>query len=64
MTGTMNGYQLVQEARRRRPGLKVLYTSAYSNTRLSHIAGSELQPLLRKPFEEGELAQMVQDALR
>jgi len=64
MPGQMNGYQLAKEALRRRSNLKVLYTSAHVGDRIREIAGSALQPLLRKPYRDHELARAVRDALR
>jgi CheY-like chemotaxis protein len=64
MPGPMNGYQLAQEAQRRRSNLKILYTSAHAGDRIFAVSGSALQPLLRKPYRDHELARAVRDALR
>ncbi len=55
MPGGMNGVQLAVQARRLRPGLKVLLTSGYS---ASAEAGDvpEDVPLLPKPYDRGQLA--------
>lgn len=64
MPGAMDGGQLAEEARRRCPGLKVLFTSGYSRTAL--IQGGRLKPdvrLLPKPYRREDLAAHVQAAL-
>jgi signal transduction histidine kinase/CheY-like chemotaxis protein len=63
MPGSMNGCQLATEAQKRKPDLKVLYTSAYSGDRLAEIGAGALRPLLRKPYLVHELARGVHDAL-
>ncbi|OZI60524.1 response regulator [Bordetella genomosp. 11] len=60
----MNGRDLAEAARAARPGLRVLYTSAYAEGRLSH--DGRLPPgvaLLPKPFTFPELAQRVREIL-
>ena len=64
MPGTMNGRQLADEARRRRPGLKVLFTSGYAENAIVHHG--RLDPgvlLLAKPYHKQQLAQMIRAAL-
>ena len=39
MPGAMNGRQLVDEALKRRPGLKTLYTSGYTENAIVHHGG-------------------------
>ena len=60
----MNGRQLAQEVVRRRSGLKVLFTSGYTeNALLDH---GRLPPgvlLLAKPYRKSELARMLRQAL-
>ncbi|CAO4150815.1 PAS domain S-box protein [Methylorubrum extorquens] len=56
MPGGMNGVQLSVEARRLRPGLRVLLTSGYTGTALdAHGVPADL-PLLSKPYWRDELA--------
>ncbi|HTJ62721.1 MAG TPA: MASE4 domain-containing protein [Alphaproteobacteria bacterium] len=57
MPGGMNGAQLAVEARRIRPGLKVLLTSGYTVTATggTHELPPEV-PLLRKPYVREDLA--------
>ncbi|WP_374445278.1 ATP-binding protein [Stella sp.] len=64
LPGGMNGRELAEEARRRQPGLAVLYTSGYTENAIVHHG--RLDPgvrLLRKPFRQADLARMVRVAL-
>ena len=60
----MNGFELADQARRRRPGIKVLFTTGYGNLG-GQIggAGSQLQHLIRKPYRSDELAAKLRAAL-
>jgi PAS domain S-box-containing protein len=60
----MTGRQLADEATRHRPGLKVLYTSGYSDSAIVHQG--RLDPgvmLLSKPYRKSQLARMIRQAL-
>ncbi|PAX06548.1 PAS domain S-box protein [Sphingomonas lenta] len=60
----MSGRELVDVARERRPGLKVLYTSGYTRDAIMH--GGRLEPgveMIAKPFTFQALAQKVRDVL-
>ena len=64
MPGSKNGRELAGEAMRRRPGIKVLYTSGYSQSAIIH--NGRLDPgvlLLTKPYRRADLAQKVRLAL-
>jgi len=64
MPGTMNGRQLVEEALKRRPSLKTLYTSGYTENAIVHHG--RLDPgvlLLTKPYRKSDLALMIRRAL-
>ncbi|MCK7474592.1 MAG: response regulator [Rhodopseudomonas palustris] len=64
MPGKVNGVQLAAEMAKRRPDLKVLYTSGYSENAVIH--GDRLDPdilLLTKPYRRSELARMIRLAL-
>jgi PAS domain S-box-containing protein len=64
MPGAMNGRQLVDEALRRRPLLKILFTSGYTeNAILHHGRLDEGVLLLAKPYRKPELARMIRIAL-
>jgi CheY-like chemotaxis protein len=60
----MTGRQLADEALKRRPSLKVLYTSGYSENAVVHHG--RLDPgvlLLAKPYRKEDLARMIRLAL-
>jgi PAS domain S-box-containing protein len=63
MPGAMNGRQLADEAMKRRPSLKVLFTSGYTENAIVHHG--RLDPgvlLLAKPYRKSDLARMVRKA--
>ena len=64
MPGAMNGRQLSDEALKRRPLLKVLFTSGYTENAIVHHG--RLDPgvlLLAKPYRKADLARMIRQAL-
>ena len=64
MPGTMNGRQLVEEALKRQPALKVLYTSGYTENAIVHHGRLDSGVLLlAKPYRKSELARMLRLAL-
>jgi PAS domain S-box-containing protein len=64
MPGHMNGRQLVDEALKRRPGLKTLYTSGYTENAIVHHGRLDSGVLLlAKPYRKSELARMIRLAL-
>ena len=64
MPGGMNGSQLAVEARRLRPGIKVLFTSGYFEVALVRDGVLDAgTPILAKPYRKHQLAQSVSDAL-
>ena len=64
MPGTMNGRQLVDEALKRRPSLKMLYTSGYTENAIVHHGRLDSGVLLlAKPYRKSELARMLRLAL-
>jgi len=64
MPGGMNGRQLADEVRKRRPGIKVLYTSGYTENAIVHHGRlDEGVLLLAKPYRKAQLASMLQQAL-
>ncbi len=64
MLGGMNGVQLAVEARRLRPGLRVLLTSGYTGAALDAHAIPQERPLLGKPYGREELAHKLRGVLR
>ena len=64
MPGPMNGRQLVDEALKRRPGLKTLFTSGYTENAIVHHGRLDSDVLLlAKPYRKSELARMIRLAL-
>jgi PAS domain S-box-containing protein len=64
MPGAMNGRQLVDEALKRRPALKTLFTSGYTENAIVHHGRLDSDVLLlAKPYRRPELARMIRIAL-
>jgi PAS domain S-box-containing protein len=64
MPGTMNGRQLVDIAIVRRPGLKTLFTSGYTENAIVHHGRLDTGVLLlAKPYRKSDLARMIRLAL-
>jgi signal transduction histidine kinase len=62
--GGMNGRQLATEALKRRPGLKVLFTSGYTENAIVHHGRLDAGVLLLpKPYVSSDLARMIRVAL-
>ena len=64
MPGGMNGRQLATEALKRRPELKVLFTSGYTENAIVHHGRLDAGVLLlAKPYVSSDLARMIRIAL-
>jgi PAS domain S-box-containing protein len=64
MPGPMNGRQLVDAALQRRPSLKTLYTSGYTENAIVHHGRLDSGVLLlAKPYRKSDLAKMMRMAL-
>jgi PAS domain S-box-containing protein len=64
MPGSMNGRQLVDEALKRRPTLKVLFTSGYTENAIIHHGRLDSGVLLlAKPYRKADLARMLRRAI-
>jgi CheY-like chemotaxis protein len=64
MPGGMNGRQLAETAKVRRPNLKTLFTSGYTEDSILRLGN--LEPgvrLLSKPYRKHELATRIREAL-
>ena len=62
MPNGMSGIDLAREARRRRPDIKVLITSGYTNRIHSDNADAEFMSLV-KPYSSADLAKRLREAL-
>ena len=64
MPGSMNGRQLSDAARRRRPSLRVLFTYGYTENTVIHYGRLDAGVLLlAKPYRKSDLARMIRAAL-
>jgi len=64
MPGGMSGRALAEAVGRHKPGLKVLYTSGYTDSAVVHHGRlDEGVLLLTKPYRKPQLAEMVRQAL-
>jgi PAS domain S-box-containing protein len=65
MPGGVNGRELARRARQRWPGIKVVFTSGFSESRLNGDANrlAACTPLLSKPYRKEELASAAREAL-
>jgi hypothetical protein len=63
MPGGIGGPELVEAARRIRPGLRALYSSGYTEDAMDNLEPVREALLLRKPYRRVELAQAVRAAL-
>ena len=60
----MNGRQLSDEARHRRPNLKVVLTTGYTEDTIIHSGRLERGvSLIMKPFSSADLTKKIQEAL-
>jgi CheY-like chemotaxis protein len=65
MPGGINGRELARRARQRWPGIRVIFTSGFSEARLNGDIGSlsTVTPLLGKPYRKEDLASAARAAL-
>jgi len=64
LPGGMNGRELADEARRRRPDLKVLYATGYTRNAIIHQGRLDAEvELLTKPFTAEALARKIRQVL-
>ena len=62
MTG-MTGLQLAREARAVRPGIRVLFSSGYSDERVSKEVANDARYFIAKPYTVKALATKVREVL-
>jgi DNA-binding NarL/FixJ family response regulator len=64
LPGSMNGRDLAGEIQRRRPAVKLLYMSGYTEGAISTLARRNGGPRLQqKPFKKADFAAAVRQAL-
>jgi FixJ family two-component response regulator len=64
MPGPMNGRQLADAAVEERPGLKILFTSGYTEDAIVHHGRLDSGVLLlAKPYRKSDLARMIRRAI-
>jgi PAS domain S-box-containing protein len=64
MPGNMNGRQLADDIQKTRPGLKVLFTSGYTENAIIHHGRLDSGILLlAKPYRKSDMAAMIRKAL-
>jgi CheY-like chemotaxis protein len=63
MPGGMNGRELAEAVRKRRPGVKVLYTSGYTDEFVHEGRLDSSIALLRKPYRKADLSQKIREVL-
>ena len=63
MPGGMNGRELAEAVRKRRPGVKVLYTSGYTEEFVHDGRLDSGIALLRKPYRKADLSQKIREVL-
>jgi len=59
MPGGINGVVLAREARRKRPGIRVLLTTGYSEASIDNGAGQLEFDIINKPYRRAELSRKI-----
>ncbi len=63
MPGGMSGPDLAREARRHRPGLRVLYSSGFPRDAGRQYGADFTDALLSKPYRRADLAHKIREVL-
>jgi CheY-like chemotaxis protein len=63
MPGELDGFALAREARKRRPALRILYTSGYTNRFADRDMGETFGPMVSKPYRPDQLRAEIGRAL-
>jgi DNA-binding NtrC family response regulator len=63
MPGSTNGWKLAELIREMRPGIKVMYTTGYSDASSEQLSSGAGIVLLEKPYRLSRLAEMVRNAI-
>ncbi|NQU70654.1 MAG: response regulator [Rhodospirillales bacterium] len=60
LPGGMSGADIAAEARRKNPGLKVVFTSGYPDGEVNDLASNDAKSwFIRKPYRRSELAELI-----
>jgi PAS domain S-box-containing protein len=64
LTGGLNGRRLADEVKKRRPGMRVLFTSGYTENAIVHHGRLDADViLLAKPYRKADLARKIREVL-
>jgi CheY-like chemotaxis protein len=63
MPGGMSGYELAAAAEGLQPGIKVLFTSGYTELAANGLRRSRKGPLISKPYSKSDLGRAIRSAL-
>ncbi len=63
MPGSTDGWQLAELIRQMRPGIKVMYTTGYSDVSSEQLSSDAGIVLLEKPYRLSRLAEVVRNAI-
>jgi PAS domain S-box-containing protein len=63
MPGGISGYELASQAERSRPGIKVLFTSGYTELAANELQKSRKGPLISKPYAKRDLGRAIRSVL-
>lgn len=63
MPGGMSGYELAAEAEKLRPGMKVLFTSGYTELAATGLQTARKGPLISKPYTKRDLGRAIRSVL-
>jgi signal transduction histidine kinase len=63
MPGPVDGWKLAELIREMRPGIKVIYTTGYSDVSSQQLSSDAGMLLLEKPYRLSRLAEMVRNAI-
>ncbi len=63
MPGAMDGWKLAELIRQMRPGIKLVYTTGYSDVSSEHLSLDAGIVLLEKPYRLSRLAEVIRNAI-
>jgi two-component SAPR family response regulator len=63
MPGGIGGYDLAAQAEKLRPGIKVLFTSGYTELAANGLRKSRKGPLISKPYAKSALGRAIRSVV-